>query len=333
MIRKGMWRILAVMLVILVPLKTAAELFWQEYNAIWENVLPWVFVGACLLLFLVCRLDKRVIMRFRPRSYPAAGVTALLAAVGILISSLYTLVRFVRRESDATAVSMAGDQPLLIALCAICGILAAIVMAAWGVSLFRTGALFREHPIAALIPPIWACLELAVLFVTYTAQSKMSINFYSIFPFVLVLLFLFAQSSFFSDAGGGVARRKFYQYGAPLVLMGLGSSVPALIRLALGLDTGSSLSAPLLVTLLTLSLYALFSMIAVRRDTNLLLRPGKDKAPLSHGDSGFSMTLELDRVLSDWKQMNGEEAPSQEEEKGDLQTEDLLEDEDYSQKK
>lgn len=307
MIRKGMWKILVAALVVLVPWKTAAELFFKEKSGLWGAVLPWVFVAMCLVLFLVCRLDKRAVMQFRPRAYPVAGAAALLSAVGILATSLYSMLRLVRQESDATAVSLAGDQPLLEALCAIVGLMAALTMAAWGVSLFRSGALFRDYPIVALILPIWACLELAQLFVIYTAQSEISKNFYSIFPFTLALLFLFAQSSFFSDAGGGVARRKLYQYGAPFVLMGMGSSIPALIQVAMGRDSGSSLSLPMLVLLLVLSLYALASMAVIRRDTNLLLRPGRGTSPVRNRDPGLSVTMELDRVLADWKQRNEEE--------------------------
>lgn len=307
MIRKGMWKILVAALVVLVPWKTAAELFFKEKSGLWGVVLPWVFVAMCLVLFLVCRLDKRAVMQFRPRAYPVAGAAALLSAVGILATSLYSMLRLVRQESDATAVSLAGDQPLLEALCAIVGLMAALTMAAWGVSLFRSGALFRDYPIVALVLPIWACLELAQLFVIYTAQSEISKNFYSIFPFTLALLFLFAQSSFFSDAGGGVARRKLYQYGAPFVLMGMGSSIPALIQVAMGRDSGSSLSLPMLVLLLVLSLYALASMAVIRRDTNLLLRPGRGASPVRNRDPGLSVTMELDRVLADWKQRNEEE--------------------------
>lgn len=315
MIRKGMWKMLVAALVVLVPWKTAAELFLADKSGLWGAVLPWVFVGVCLVLFLVCRLDKRAVMQFRPRAYPVAGATALLSAAGILATSLYSLFRLVRQESDATAVSLVGNQSLLGSLCAIVGLIAALVMAAWGVSLFRSGTLFRDYPIVALILPIWACLELALLFVTYTAQSEISKNFYSIFPFTLALLFLFAQSSFFSDAGGGVARRKLYQYGAPFVLMGMGSSVPALIQVAMGRDSGSSLSVPMLMTLLALSLYALASMAAVRRDTNLLLRPGRGASPLRNRDPGLSVTMELDRVLADWKQSNAEKKQSSSENK------------------
>ncbi len=322
MIRKGMWKMLVAALVVLIPWKTAAELFFEEKSGLWDAVLPWVFVGVCLVLFFVCRLDKRTVMRFRPRPCPVAGAAALLSSVAILWSSLYSLLRLVRQESDATAVSLAGDQPLLGSLCSIVGFMAALVMAAWGVSLFRSGALFRDYPIVALAPPIWACLELAFLFVTYTAQSEISKNFYSIFPFALALLFLFAQSSFFSDAGGGTARRKLYQYGSPFVLMGMGSSIPSLIQLAMGRDSGSSLSIPMLITLLALSLYALASMAAIRRDTNLLLRPGRGTSPVRNREPGLSMTMELERVLADWKQSNEEKTQVQtDEEEKDSQSE------------
>lgn len=327
MIRKGMWRILITALVVLVPVKTAADILIED-GTMWKECLPWVLIGVCLLLFLACRLDKRAIMRFRPRPCPIAGAMALVSAAGILAASLYELFRLVRGESDVTTLSLAGNQPLLAALCAIAGLLAAIVMAVWGVSLFRSGALFQQYPITAMILPIWACLELILLFVTYTAQSEVSRNFYSIFPFALGLLFLFSQSSFFSDAGGGVARRKLYQYGAPFVLMGIASSVPGLVRLALGYDSGSSLSAPMLAVLLALSLYALACMVMLRRDTNLLLRPGKGKRAPAYNQPSLSMTLELERVLADWKGSQKEkEEPEQsgaEESEESLLEEDLL---------
>lgn len=309
MIRKGMWRMLAVFLLVLIPARTVILLLPEgESGSFLGAVLPWCYLIGAVALFLSCRLDHRAVMRFRPRPCPAAGLAAVLSGVTVLVASLYDLIRLVRNESDATAVSLAGDQPLLSALCAVAGLLAAVVFLAWGVSLLRTGLLFREYPLVALMPPIWACLELTVLFITYTAQSEMTKNFYSIFPFALALLFLFGQSSFFSDAGGGTARRKLYQYGAPFVLVGLGSSVPSLICLALGKESGSSLPAPMLMVLLFLSLYAAASMAALRRDTNLLLRSGRGTSPIRRTDPSLSVTLELDRVVADWKRMNLQES-------------------------
>lgn len=305
MIRKGMWRMLAVFLLVLIPARTVVLFLPEgETGSLWGAILPWCYLVGAVALFLSCRLDHRAVMRFRPRPCPAAGLASILSGVTVLVASLYALIRMVRKESDATAVSLAGDQPLLSSLCAVAGLLAAVVFLAWGVSLLRTGVLFREYPVVALMPPIWACLELTVLFITYTAQSEITKNFYSILPFALGLLFLFGQSSFFSDAGGGAARRKLYQYGAPFVLVGLGSSVPSLICLALGRESGSSLPAPMLIALLFLSLYAAAAMAALRRDTNLLLRSGRGTSPIRRTDPSLSVTLELDRVVADWKQMN-----------------------------
>ena len=54
------------------------------------------------------------------------------------------------------------------------------------------------HPLIALLPAVWGCICLVLLFISYTAVVNVSENVYDMFSVVLLLLFLFAQAKLFA---------------------------------------------------------------------------------------------------------------------------------------
>lgn len=268
MVRKGIWWILGIALVILLPARVLQmSLLLEEDQGLYRDSGQWgmILIGVSLLvavvLFIIGRQGHWDTSAYRPKPVPFGGAMGILSGIAIAGQSLYAVVQTIQDE-NASAV---GSQPLLVTLSSLVGIFAGISLMAWGTSLLKSGTLLQDYPLTGLVPPIWGCLHLAVLFTVYTAESDVQQNYYAILPFCLAPLFLLAQSSYFSGTGGVKARKKLYQFGAPLVLIGLTSSVPPLICMAFGLPQDSSLSLPLLLVLLMVSLYAATVMSGLRR--------------------------------------------------------------------
>lgn len=273
MIRKGMWWILGISLVILVTgrvlqmslLLEGEEGLYRDGGQ-WGLILIGISLFAAIILFIFCRSGHWDASIYRPQAKPAGGIFGIIAGVAVAGESLYTVLELIQNES--TTSSAIESQPLMVTLSSMVGLFAGLSLIAWGVSLWKSGTLLQDYPLIGLVAPIWGCLHLAVLFTIYTAESDVQQNYYTILPFCLAPLFLLAQSSYFSGTGGIKARKKLFQFGAPFVLLGFTSSVPPLICMIAGLPQDSSLSLPLLLVLLTLSLYATAVMRGVRRGDN-----------------------------------------------------------------
>lgn len=270
MVRKGMWWILGVALVILLPGRVLQmSLLLEEDQGLYRDSGQWGMIlivfslVVAIVLFILGRQGHWDASAYRPQTIPAGGVMGILSGIAIAGQSLYAVVQMIQDENPSA--STMGSQPLMVTLSSLVGIFAGLSLMAWGTSLLKSGTLLQDYPLTGLVPPVWGCLHLAVLFTIYTAESDVQQNYYTILPFCLAPLFLLAQSSYFSGTGGIKARKKLYQFGAPFVLIGLTSSVPPLICMAFGLPQDSSLPLPLLLVLLIVSLYAATVMWGLRR--------------------------------------------------------------------
>ena len=74
------------------------------------------------------------------------------------------------------------------------GALAGIMILMEGFSFITGSGVFRRHPLAALIPPLWGCVWLVTLFIAYTSVVNVSENIYDTLTVIFLLLFLFAQA-------------------------------------------------------------------------------------------------------------------------------------------
>lgn len=282
MIQKGLWRMLGVSLLALVPARIIYTMcFYDPDNGVyrdgggWGYLLIILFLLAGAVLFFMCRQDNRAVMEYSPKTMRGPGMLALISGVALLYQSVSSIVVITGEGHGVGSASPVGSQPLVDSLTALIGIIAAVCMMCWGGSLLNRGSLFADYPLVGLAAPVWACFNLAVLFINYTAVSSNQDNFYVLVPYCFAAVFLFHQGNCFSRVGGPHARRKLYQYGAPFILLGLGSSLPSLVAAVFGLPSSSSIRIEYHIVLFCLSLYALSLLWKMRRDTRMLLRGRK----------------------------------------------------------
>lgn len=281
--RKGIWWLLAIAIIILIPGRLVQASQFPQGDGPWQLFLIVLFVLAAAALFLGCRFGRKPNQAYRPHPSPSAGALALLSGCSILGESLLLIAQIALGNPDWNGgLIPVGNQVLFAALSGLSGIFGGITLMIWGGSLLRTGQLFRDHPIVALFPAVWGILNLLSLFMSYTLRPGFSRNFLVLVPFSLAVLFLYAQAGYFSGVDGALGRRKFFQYGMPFVLFGLGSCVPDLLLLATGGEPQTGLPVSTLLVLLFLSLYALASLLSMRREANFLLR-GSNGTALLYG--------------------------------------------------
>ncbi len=267
MLRKIAWSIAGLAIPVFTVGKILRMVFFldgetglYESDNLWGLLLIGGILAVGILLFLLCRLDRSQEGEFSSSSAPVPAVFGMLAGAAVLIDAVSGLF-----DLTGGTASVMGEQPLLSAVASLAGIFAGLFLIVWSASLWGSGMLLEQYPLTGLILPVWGFLYLAMLFTRYTAEFTLESNCYLILPFSLLVLFLYAQSSFFSLAGGGEARRKMVQYGLPGAVFGIASSLPELICRILGLPFENALPVPLSLTMLTLSLYALTVLWHFRR--------------------------------------------------------------------
>ena len=266
MLRKIAWSIAGLAIPVFTVGKILRMVFFLDgETGLYESDNLWglLLIGGILAVEFCCFFCAVWIAVRRESSLlpvRRSGCLGMLAGAAVLIDAVSGLF-----DLTGGTASVMGEQPLLSAVASLAGIFAGLFLIVWSASLWGSGMLLEQYPLTGLILPVWGFLYLAMLFTRYTAEFTLESNCYLILPFILLVLFLYAQSSFFSLAGGGEARRKMVQYGLPGAVFGIASSLPELICRILGLPFENALPVPLSLTMLTLSLYALTVLWHFRR--------------------------------------------------------------------
>lgn len=218
---KRAWAVLLVTLVVVLPARLYAVLNFVDLKTGFYNdggKFAGIVAGVTVLgVVLVMAFGRRKLPKYQHaplRSIP----TAVLAALSGV---------FVAGES---LVNLAGPDGLtvmngLLALFGICAA-ASFLAAAYD---FATGeTVLRQHPLVALLEPLWGCLCLVSLFVSYGSKVTSFESIYHTFTVALMVLFLFSQTKLLSgvDEEGGV--KVVFSYGFAAVIVALTDAVPSL---------------------------------------------------------------------------------------------------------
>lgn len=169
------------------------------------------------------------------RNVPAAAFAAL-AAMFVAGNSLVSLA-----ASDGFNV-----LNIILMVSGVCAAVA-LLMATYDFSSGET--VLRHHPLAALLVPVWGCLCLVSLFVTYGATVNRFESVYHTCTVALMLLFLFSQSKLLAGVEEKDGSRVVFGYGFAAVIFALTDAVPNIATLFAG--GGASGSSSGFLTLLS----------------------------------------------------------------------------------
>lgn len=280
---KKAWIAFAVTLAIILPariycmtaLLDPATSFYKDGGKLVLIVSVVLAIGALTSVLLVPGKQLRTAWDGRPvRNVPAA-VTGVLAGLFLVLQSV---IGFSGGFGD--------DSQVLYYIVCILGIPAGAVILAAGYG-FATGKnVLGRHPLAALLPSVWGCMMLILLFITFAAMVNLVENAYTTFTVILLLLFLFAQAKLMTGVESEKSTFQLYAVGFPAALVALATSVPECVMDFSGHTVIRTLSAGQQIVCLVLSLYILSCLAALQKS----LRPvsavlHSEPAPMREGDS------------------------------------------------
>ncbi len=271
--RKYAWLVSLIALVIALPVRIYQQLmlvdettgFFTDHNVTAVVISVLLAIGA-VYPAIACRLDREAAVDTGFYRDIPTGILTLITAVMLVVDSLRKLMEVTSGEEEALAAGMAAvaPHPLLYSLLAILGFAAAVILFIAGISWIWGVQLLRSAPVATLLPPLWCCMGLIVLFVKFTEVINTTENVYQMFSVIFLLLFLSAQSKLLVGIDGERNTRLVFAWGLPAVLVGLVTSVPNLVVPMLGLERYSDLWSDSLV-LLCFSLSVLSYLACLRK--------------------------------------------------------------------
>ena len=157
-----------------------------------------------------------------------------------------------------------GEGQIFYQIYSYLGILAGgvLLMTAYG---FAAGLrTVGSRPILALIPSVWGCFFLVVLFITYSAAVNLVEDVYHTFTVVFLLLFLFTQAKLLTGIESAKTGKMIYVTGFPAALLSLVTGVPSCIQYFGTGETAGFISIGLHMANIMLAFYIIAFLLALR---------------------------------------------------------------------
>ncbi len=255
---KRAWAVLLATLVVVLPARLYAAFrlvddktgFYSDGNRLAAAAAAVALLGIVLVMAFGRRKEPKY--QRPPLRSVSAAVFAALSGIFIAGESLVGLI--------------GGDgfvaMNILLALLGVCAA-AAMLTAAYG---FASGeAVLRRHPLVALFAPLWGCLCMISLFISYGAPVNRFDNVYHTFTVALLLLFLFSQAKLLSGVDEDGGAKMVFSYGFAAAVAALTDSVPNLALLFAGRKTLGTFPVGLYLSNLFLAVYILVFLAAEGR--------------------------------------------------------------------
>ena len=254
------WKIFLVTLIIALPIRLYQTLFLLEEETgfyrdgdLTTGAVFIALMAGCLLIFIEGRKN--------PPPVPAMPVKSLGAAV----AGMFTGFLFCGQALFSLLGTPAVDNAVMNQLLAASEILAglALLAAAYGHAVGQN--LWRRHPLPALLPALWGCVCLVVLFITYAAAVNIAENVYDTFAVVFLLLFFFAYAKLHAGIEPEKAACGALRYGLMAILFGAVTVVPELAQRLAGMNPVTAYPFGMYLMNGAASLFVLLFLLGLRR--------------------------------------------------------------------
>lgn len=259
--KKSAWIILAVMLLVTLPARLSQILLYMDRETGFYNdggVLT-IVVSAGLAIGALATAILYYIDQSKPKSYQAirsipTAVLGILAGLGLVIESVFGLM-------DGSS----GQIHTMYMIFSLVGILTGIVFMLTAYDFAVGENRFAKYPILALVSPIWGCVALVVLFITYVAVANVAENIYNTFTVIFLLLFLFAQAKLLAGVENQKSSRFIYAFGLPAILFSLVTGISGAVSYFIGARQIGYFPVGLHFVNILLALYIFAFLLAVRK--------------------------------------------------------------------
>lgn len=232
--------------------------FFTDHNVIAICLAIFMVVISAIIIFM-CLYDKNAPKRFEPiRNIPAA----LTAAIGGASMIVHSVLALLMDNGGGNSVSiMESGQAYLNVIMAFIGVSSGIIILLSAFNFAVGKNIFRAIPVVGVIPPLWFCINLIILFTNYTNVTYVTENILDMFSIIFITFFLMAQGKMFAMVSPVKAGKRIYAFGLPGILYAFVSALPSFVLEALDMTNTSSLKMTLNITLFLLAIYALVFLL------------------------------------------------------------------------
>ncbi len=223
---KRAWIAFFVTLIVVLPLRIFGMLryldpqtgFYSDGGKVVGAATVLLIVGGFLTAYFAFRSAREEGLLKPLRNVPAAALGAV-AGIFVLVQSIVGFGTDFMKEGQ-----------IFYQIFSVAGILTGIVflMTAYGLATGTRGV--GRHPLLALLPSVWGCLFLVVLFITYSAVVNLVEDVYHTFTVAFLLLFLFAQAKLLTGIESTKSGKMIYVVGFPAALLALVTAVPSCVQ-------------------------------------------------------------------------------------------------------
>ncbi len=258
--RKSAWIVFAVALLIALPTRLYQIFFLADQNTGFytdggntTGIISGCLAAGILLMAAMCFLDRRTLKVYRPIRSISAAVLGIMAGLGLVVESLFNL-------------AAAGEQNhFMYMILSLFGILAGAVLILTAYDFATEQNHFARYPLLALIPPLWGCVCLIALFITYVAVVNVSENIYDSFTVIFLLLFLFTQAKMLAGVNDEKSSRLIYVFGLPAILLSFFTGISGAVTLFSGVGQVASFPAGMHLVNILMALYVFAFLLSLRR--------------------------------------------------------------------
>lgn len=257
---KRAWIAFFVTLIVVLPLRIFGMLryldpqtgFYSDGGKVVGAATILLIAGGFLTIYFAFRGARREEGLLKPlKNVPAAALGAV-AGIFVLVQSVVGLGTDFMKEGR-----------IFYQIFSVAGILTGIVflMTAYGLA---TGTrVVGKRPLLALLPSIWGCLFLVVLFITYSAVVNLVEDVYHTFTVAFLLLFLFTQAKLLTGIESTKSGKMIYVVGFPAALLALVTAVPSCVQYFSTGKTAGVISIGLHLSNIILAFYILTFLSAL----------------------------------------------------------------------
>ncbi|XOQ45002.1 MAG: YndJ-like protein [Clostridium sp.] len=213
-----------------------------------------LFAGIILTAYFAARNQENEGFGTQPlKSIPTAALGAL-AGTFVVVQSIVGL-----------GTELLGGVLIFYRIFSVTGIMAGVVLIMMAYDFAVGSRIVGNRPFLALLPSVWGCFFLVVMFITYSAIVNLPENVYHTFTVIFLLLFLFTQAKLLTGIESTKSGKMIYMVGFPAALLALVTGVPSCIQFFSIGKTAGIVSIGMHMANIVLAFYILAFLFAIQK--------------------------------------------------------------------
>ena len=245
---KYSWIVFILSLILLIPVKVYSAVTGNDFiiGNISSSTSSSIFITVTIILVLaiiiMCLISKNVLSSINLPKNIFCGVMSLLAGIAMIISGIFDFIYLIY------------NMDIKVFFSAITIILSGIAFIFISNIHFKGKNIFISMPLLALLPTIWACARLTILFLYKSSVVSGQIDMFDIISSVFLILFFFAQAKIMAYIQDKKLIQKLFAFGMSSVLMLLLYNLPKIFTITSIFDFSVMYAVDIFLVLYIISL-------------------------------------------------------------------------------